>query len=104
MKSDPILLLAGILTLSGFVGICGAWWRVFASTDSMSCKSRNVVRAMLSLGACTSLVLAAWGVLLGGGVILVLPLVVLALGGVLLIQATPKCSNKSPQPTAYGSG
>lgn len=104
VKSDPALLLAGILTLSGFVGICGAWWRVFTSTDSMSCTSRDVVRVMLFVGAGTSLSLAAWALLLEGGALLVVPLVISAVGGVLFIRATPKCSNKSLQPTAYGGG
>lgn len=94
VENKPFWFLAGLLTVSGFVGILGAWWRIIVSTRSITGSRLRTLRLMLFAGAGTSFALAVWALLIQSGVILVLLLFALTLIGTLFIRATPECTNK----------
>ncbi len=88
------LFLFGVLTITGFIGISGAWRRLLEPTNSMTEKYKNKTRSMLFYGLTTSTALSIWAVYSEGLTVISLPLVILTLGSILFIMATPKSSNR----------
>jgi len=93
------LILIGIITITGFIGLAGAWLRLFESTTSMTEPYRHKTRIMLFLGLISSSALSVWSILLDGLSLISFLLMSLAMGGLLFILATPKSSNKSVKQT-----
>ena len=83
----PFLL--GVVTITGFIGIIGAWGRLLISSNDMSVKSSKRIRLMLLSGLLTSLsflVLAVYKSEPEGAVFML----ALTLGAAAFVYATPK--------------
>jgi hypothetical protein len=89
------LTLFGILTITGFIGICGAWCRLLKPTYSMSQRFITRIRYMLFFGLVTSAILSIWALYIEGLTVITMPLLALTLGCILFIMGTPKSSNKA---------
>ena len=89
------LVLVGIITITGFIGIIGAWRRLIDSTVSMSVKYNNKTRSMLFFGIFTSVALTIWSIVIDGVSEMTLLLIILCMAGVMFIIATPKSSNNT---------
>lgn len=84
------LLLMGILTITGFIGIFGAWLRLLESTYSMSDRYRIKTRVMLYFGLVTSSILYILAIYTDGLSLLSMPFIAMTIGSVLFIIGTPK--------------
>ena len=79
----------GLVTITGFIGIIGAWKRIFITSEVMTEKEKNTTRVMLIFGLLTSLALSIWAFRTSepeGGIILL----ALSFGAGAFIYATPK--------------
>ncbi len=85
-----LLILFGIVTITGFMGISGAWLRLLKPSTVMSNKYRNVTRGMLFYGLASSVALSAWSIISEGMSVISLLLIVLSLGGTAFVHATPR--------------
>ena len=89
-KLLPFLL--GVVTVTGVIGIIGAWKRIYTSTNEMSEKEKQTTRVMLVIGCFSSLALSIWAFSSAEPEIAIF-LLVLSFGAVVFIYATPKNSN-----------
>jgi hypothetical protein len=87
-EADIYFLFMGIITITGFVGIIGAWCRLIISTHNTSNSVQNKIRTMLIYGLATSVALLIWS-LFSDYKTLPIPLT-LILAGTFFIYATPK--------------
>ena len=46
-------IIPGILAVTGMIGVCGAWLRIFKTNQTMSLRSRKTTRILLSIGLAT---------------------------------------------------
>ena len=79
----------GLVTVTGFIGIYGAWKRIFKSSDEMTESERSKVRIMLGFGFLSSLGLALWALSSSEAEATIIMLL-LAVGAIAFIYATPK--------------
>lgn len=82
-------LSLGIATITGFIGIIGAWKRISASSEEMSEKEKSIIRAMLFCGFLSSAGLSVWAFTSNEPEVGV-TLLLLTLGSIGFIFATPK--------------
>jgi len=87
-EANIFFLFMGIITITGFIGIIGAWWRLIISTENTSKTNQNKIRSMLFYGLATSIALSIWS-LYSDFRTLPVPLT-LILAGTFFIYATPK--------------
>jgi hypothetical protein len=87
-RGDLLFLGLGAVTLLGVLGFAGAWTRILRTHQSMSRYQRITVRYLLSAGVVASLALAGLSFSIPS-VYTAFAFIVLALGGVLFILATP---------------
>ena len=95
INSEFWLILVGIITITGIIGIIGAWRRLIDSTYSMSVPYNNKTRTMLFFGVFTSVALTVWTIVIDGVSEIASLLIILSIGGVIFIIATPKSSNNT---------
>lgn len=91
-EAELLPLSLGVVTITGFIGILGAWKRIYSSSEEMSEKEKSTTRIMLLFGCLSSFGLSAWAFNSSepeSAIILLL----LALGAVAFIYATPKNRN-----------
>jgi len=60
VEGNMFFLAIGVITVTGFIGIAGAWARIFSSTEKMSTENRDVIRLMLYCGFISSMGLLGW--------------------------------------------
>jgi len=99
VEGDYLFLLIGVLAVTGLIGIIGAWWRLFRSTEKMKTKERKVVRIMLFCGVISCLGLAAWALFLDLTPKILLLFVLPALAGAVFVSSTPLRAASALQPT-----
>ncbi len=87
-EADIYFLFMGVITITGFIGIIGAWWRLMVSTRNTSNSKQNIIRSLLLYGLATSVALFMWS-LFSDYRTLPIPLT-LILAGTFFIYATPK--------------
>ena len=87
---NPLLLFIGLVTVTGFIGICGAWRRLLKPTTLMTNKNKSTIRLMLMFGLFSSLGLTVWSVYSEGITIIGWALFALSIGGVIFIYSIPK--------------
>lgn len=87
--AELLPFLIGVVTITGFIGIIGAWKRIFTSSEEMTEKEKNTTRVMLLFGSLTSLGLSAWA-FKSSELEFAAILLLLSLGAVAFIYATPK--------------
>jgi len=87
-EANIYFLFIGLITITGFIGIIGAWWRLMSSTENTSKSEQNKIRVMLFYGLATSVALLMWS-LYSDYRTLLIP-VTLILAGTFFIYATPK--------------
>ena len=56
-SKNPGAFLLGLITISGLVGVAGAWRRLLKPTNDTSNKEQNKIRTMLFYGLASSLAL-----------------------------------------------
>lgn len=83
----------GIVTITGFIGIIGAWKRIYSSSKNLSEKEKQSIRSMLIIGFLSSIALSYWA-LSSSEKEISLALFMLSFGALAFIYATPKNSNK----------
>lgn len=88
IEGDILLLAIGIITITGFIGISGAWLRLFSSTEEMSIEEQKRIRTMLLNGLVASLALFGWA--LYSDIKVSLFALALLMCVAFFIQATPK--------------
>ncbi len=88
-EAELLPLFLGVVTVTGFIGIVGAWKRLLSSTEEMDKKEKRNVRAMLMFGLLSSLALGAWAFSSSEPEIAII-LLVLSLGAGVFIYATPE--------------
>ena len=84
------MAIIGILTGTGFIGIVGAWLRLIEPTHSMSSRYLRITRLMLYSGFITSASFTIWVVTIEGLTEISMPIIILTIGSILFITATPK--------------
>ncbi len=84
------LIIIGVVTITGLIGICGAWRRLLKTSNLMTKRERKIIRNMLFCGFLSSFVITAWLLYVDGISELSLILIILSLGGVVFILGTPK--------------
>lgn len=89
------MAILGILTITGFIGIIGAWLRIIEPTSSMSSRYLKITRLMLYSSFITSVSLTIWAFYLEGLTETSMPVIILIVGSILFIAATPKSSNNA---------
>ena len=62
-EKSPIFLLA-LISISGLVGVLGAWRRLVKTTMELSDKEQNKIRTMLFFGLASTVALCIWSVYL----------------------------------------
>ena len=92
-SGNVLFISIGITTITGFVGIAGAWRRLLKSTEVISKEELNRIRIMLFCGLASSLALCIWAII-KANIVTILALSLLLLFSVFFIYATPKNSNK----------
>ena len=99
VEGNYLSLLIGALSVAVLIGIIGAWWRLFRSSDKMKMKERKAVRIMLFCGMISCLGLAAWALFLELTPKILLLFVLPALAGAVFVSSTPLRSTSALQPT-----
>jgi len=89
VDANLIFLLIGIITIVGFLGIIGSYWRIFRSSQIMSDKERRILIILLFCGITASIALCVWS-LIFKEIIASLIFILLSTIGILFIYATPK--------------
>ncbi len=79
----------GVVTITGFIGIYGAWERIFRSSEVMTECEKSRVRVMLAFGFISSFGLGLWA-LYSSEMEATIIMFLLAAGAVTFIYATPK--------------
>ena len=87
MELAPFLI--GVVTITGFIGIYGAWKRIFRSSEVMTEGEKSRVRVMLASGFISSFGLGLWA-LYSSEMEATIIMFLLAAGAVAFIYATPK--------------
>ncbi|MBI5784335.1 MAG: hypothetical protein HZA64_02665 [Rhodocyclales bacterium] len=88
IKGDPVLIFAGLMTVTGIVAIYGAWYRLLVPHVKMVAAQARRVRFCLYCGVISSLGLAGWAgyeTEIALSFALALPAAI----GVVLIKGTP---------------
>ena len=79
----------GVVTITGFVGIVGAWKRLFTSSEDMTEKQKTNTRTLLVFGLLSSLALSIWAMSSSEPEMAAI-LFMLSFGAGVFIYATPK--------------
>ena len=87
MELVPFLI--GTVTITGFIGIYGAWKRIFRSSEAMTESEKSRVRVMLTFGFMSSFGLGLWA-FSASEMEATIFLFLLATGAIAFIYATPK--------------
>jgi hypothetical protein len=87
-EGNILFLFIGVITITGFIGIFGAWWRLLTSTDETTKIKQNKIRTMLFYGLATSVALLMWSLYSD---INTLPIsLLLIIASTIFMYATPK--------------
>ena len=88
-EQSPVLLLLGLITISGLIGVSGAWRRLLKTTNEINYKEQNKIRTMLFFGLASALALLAWSIYFKWPLAITICVLISTLN-VLFIYATPK--------------
>ena len=84
IKGQIVMILMGLLTVTGLIGVFGAWLRVLTLPKSLS--FIKVINLMLGVGIATCLVLCGWMLWEGFGPFPLAPLLLAGVGVELFIN------------------
>jgi len=101
-ENNPILFLLSLISISGLVGVLGAWRRLVKTTTELSDKEQNKIRTMLFFGLASTVALCIWSVYLEFPKAIATFILILTLKA-FFIYGTPKNSNKQVKNSRYHS-
>lgn len=89
VEKSPILFLMGLISISGLIGVLGAWRRLIKPTTELIDKDQNKIRTMLFFGLASTLALFIWSVYFKSSDAIAIFMLILALNA-FFIYGTPK--------------
>lgn len=92
-EMNILLILLGLITILGLLGVSGAWRRLLKPTTEINIKENKKIRVMLFCGFASSFCLLVWSIYFKSFEAISF-FVILLIINVFFIYATPKNSNK----------